>query len=177
MTNTDDMAHARHYCDMPDIKPAVRHGETLLWIGHPSRFTEAELVEIRQLKPLILQEFAERAKKARGEYVDGVVEIRRMRERLAGYQRRFAAWCAGDGVTPPCPAKPFEDGELERLEEAHPLACAWLKADRMSDSHDYRIAGIGRRAKELIDGGCDAAEAEEFMRSENKRLTEQRMWD
>lgn len=47
----------------------------------------------------------------------------------------------------------------------------------MSDSHDYRIAGIGRRAKGLIAGGCDADEAEEFMRVENERLAEQRMWD
>lgn len=124
MTKTDDMARARHYCDMPDIRPAVRHGETMLWIGRPSRFTKEELDEIRRLKPLILEEFTERAKRERGEYIDGVTEIRRMRAQLAEYQRRFAAWCAGDGVTPSCPAKPFGDGELEHMEAAHPLACA-----------------------------------------------------
>lgn len=173
----EDEVRARHYCDMSDIRPAVRYGETLLWIGRPSRFSEAELGEIRRLKPLILKEFAERAKRESGECVDGVEEIRRMRGQLAEYQRKFAAWCAGDGVTPPCPVKPFEDGKLEQVEAAHPLACVWLKADKMSNSADYGIASIGRRAKERIADGGSVEEVEVFVREENKRLVERRMWN
>lgn len=177
-----DMERVAHYCDMPGIRAVEKDGKTMLWVERPSRFSQEELAEIKRLKPLIVKELREREARARARYeraenIDGVREIRRMREQMDDYRRRFDAWCAGDGVTPPCPRKPFEDGELERMEAGHPLACAWLRADALADSPNYELAGIGDRAKERIMDGCDADKAERFMREEQDRFIKRHMWD
>lgn len=177
-----DMERVARYCDMPGIRAVEKDGKTMLWVERPSRFSQEELAEIKRLKPLIVGELREREARARARYeraenIDGVREIRRMREQMDDYRRRFDAWCAGDGVTPPCPRKPFEDGELERMEAGHPLACAWLRAGALADSPNYELAGIGDRAKERIMDGCDADEAEKFMREEQDRFIKRHMWD
>lgn len=141
------------------------------------------LAKIKQAKPQIIAELQRRkehgyARVMLDKTIEGVQEIVDISGRLSDYNARLRAYCAGDGVTPPCPPKPSVSmDDLTEARRKYPLATTYLEAEKLASSANLELASIGDKAIDMIADGCTAEAASTYMTEERNKFNERHMWD
>ncbi len=149
-----------------------------------ARVSAKDVEAIKEHREEILKEIMDAKEQARKAYeerqakikaIPGLMEIKAELKKAADWNRRFNASFetesgGGWGVGP----RPQYD--FEAAYKKYPQAYAYLKAEKESLCHNYRLAEIGKRALEkVINGHWD--EAMDDLKREKDEFVNRHAWD
>ena len=119
---------------------------------------EGAVDEIRQKKPEILAYLDEQSRAIREaaeerqrkiDAIPGLKEIKAARSDLVNWQYEFSKSFDGEGGGG-VGVRPKPKYDLAEMEKGYPAAAAYLKAEKMANSYNYRLSAIGKKAMDRI---------------------------
>lgn len=182
MTDYENMT-AGEMLDRNSIALIHCDGEPMLYTPFIKDPKNPDAVWIRKHKQELIDEILRRERdnydEARAEFVkgiDGLSEIRRMKDTYADEEYETRKAINGDGIMAP-PKRTVTAEDIRKALEEHPLAALWLKAERQRTYANYELADIGDEAERRLVEGASVDEVKALWDKREKEFDQRHQWD
>lgn len=182
MTDYENMT-AGEMLDRTSIALIHCDGEPMLYTPFIKDPSNPDAVWIRKHKQELIDEILRRERdnydEARAEFIkgiDGLSEIRRMKETYADEEYETRKAINGDGIMAP-PKRTVTAEDIRKALEEHPLAAMWLKAERQRTYANYELSSIGDEVERSLVEGASIDEAKALWDKREKEFDQRHQWD
>lgn len=164
MTDYENMT-AGEMLDRTSIALVHCDGEPMLYTPFIRDPKNPDAVWIRKHKQELIDEILRRERdnydEMRAEFIkriDGLSEIRRMKDTYADEEYETRKAINGDGIMAP-PKRTVTAEDIRKALEEHPLAALWLKVEAQRTYANYELAAIGDEVERNLVEGASIDEA------------------
>lgn len=182
MTDYENMT-AGEMLDRTSISLIHCDGEPMLYTPFIKDPNNPDAVWIRKHKQELIDEILRRERdnydEVRAEFIkriDGLNEIRRMKDTYADEEYETRKAINGDGIMAP-PKRTVTAEDIRKALEEHPLAALWLKAERQRTYANYELSSIGDEVERSLVEGVSVDEAKALWDKREEEFHQRHQWD
>lgn len=158
-------------------------GEPMLYTPFIKDPNNPDAVWIREHKQELVDEILRRERdnydEMRVEFIkgiDGLSEIRRMKDTYADEEYETRKAINGDGIMA-SPKRTVTAEDIRKALEEHPLAALWLKAERQRTYSNGELAAIGDEVERSLVEGASIDEAKALWDKREEEFHQRHKWD